>query len=318
MSARTTANERVRRLLAVVPWIAARDGPTVDEVCARFGLRRSELLADLEVVWMVGLHPFTPDELVEVVIEDDRVWIHYAEFFARPQRLAPEQALALLAAGATALAAPDAEPAGPLASGLAKLAAVLGVDAEHAVAVRLGPAPQDVMELMHRAIALHRRVELDYYTYGRDDRATRVVDPYRVYSAQSEWYLAGHCHRAGALRVFRLDRIRRAELLDSSFEPPAELPELGAYESSDTDPRVVLRVAAAARWVIEQYPHERVVELEDGAFELTLPVSAPAWLERLLLRLGPHAQVVRADPPLDPAAGASAARRILARLDEQR
>ncbi|MEZ5262215.1 MAG: hypothetical protein R2755_10685 [Acidimicrobiales bacterium] len=41
---------------------AQQEGPTIAEICARFGLTRSELLADLDVVFMVGLYPFTPDE----------------------------------------------------------------------------------------------------------------------------------------------------------------------------------------------------------------------------------------------------------------
>ena len=31
---RTTAGDRVRRLLGIVPWIAAREGPTIAEICA--------------------------------------------------------------------------------------------------------------------------------------------------------------------------------------------------------------------------------------------------------------------------------------------
>ena len=71
--------------------------------------------------------PSHPDQLVEVVIEDGRVWIHYAEYFERPLRLTPDQALALVTAGSGLLAVPGADPDGPLARGLAKLAETLGV-----------------------------------------------------------------------------------------------------------------------------------------------------------------------------------------------
>ena len=46
------------------------------------------------VLFLVGVYPHTPDQLIEVVIEDDRVWIHYADWFARPLRLTPPEALA--------------------------------------------------------------------------------------------------------------------------------------------------------------------------------------------------------------------------------
>ena len=49
---RVTAGDRVRRLLSIVPWIAAREGPTIEEICTRFGLTRAQLLADLDVVFI--------------------------------------------------------------------------------------------------------------------------------------------------------------------------------------------------------------------------------------------------------------------------
>ena len=60
MTARRPPAARLQRLLAMVPWIAAHDGPTIDEVCERFGITPEQLAADLEVVWLVGLPPYTP------------------------------------------------------------------------------------------------------------------------------------------------------------------------------------------------------------------------------------------------------------------
>ena len=34
---RKGADEKLQRLLALVPWVAARDGPTLADVCERFG-----------------------------------------------------------------------------------------------------------------------------------------------------------------------------------------------------------------------------------------------------------------------------------------
>ena len=76
---RVTATERLQRILAVLPWIVQHQGATVDQICERFGLDRKGLLEDLELVFVeVGLHPFTPDMLTEVTIEDDRVYVQDA------------------------------------------------------------------------------------------------------------------------------------------------------------------------------------------------------------------------------------------------
>jgi proteasome accessory factor C len=296
----------------MVPWIAAHDGPRVDEVCERFGITPAQLAADLEVVWLVGLPPYTPDALMDVVQEGDRVWIHYADVFATPQRLTPDQAVALLTAGASVLALPGADTAGALARGVAKLATVLGVDADRVLDVDLGGAQAEVLELLRTAVREHRRVHLDYYSYGRDTRTERDVDPYLVHAEDGSLYVLGHCHLAGGERRFRVDRVAAATLLDDRFSPPTAELTAGVFQPDADDPRVVLRLAPTARWVAEVYPVEAVDEHPDGSLTVTLAVAATPWYERLLLSLGPEAEVLDAPAELIGAGGRAAAR-ILAR-----
>ena len=94
---RVSADDRLRRLLALVPWVAAHDGPTVEDVCMRFGCTESELVEDLGLLFLCGLYPYTPDVLIETDITDGRVWIRYAEYFSRPLRLTPEGGIQILA-----------------------------------------------------------------------------------------------------------------------------------------------------------------------------------------------------------------------------
>lgn len=303
---------RLQRLLAMVPWIAGHDGPRVAEVCERFGITPAQLAADLEVVWLVGLPPYTPDALMDVVQEGDRVWIHYADVFATPQRLTPDQAVALLTAGASVLALPGADSEGALARGVAKLAAVLGVDADRVLDVDLGGAQAEVLEVLRTAVRERRRVHLDYYSFGRDTRTERDVDPYLVHAEDGSLYVLGQCHLAGGERRFRVDRIVTATLLEDTFVPPATVLTAGVFQPDADDPRVVLRLAPGARWVAEVYPVEAVEEGADGGLVVTLAVAAAPWYERLLLSLGPDVEVVDAPAELAGAGGRAAAR-ILAR-----
>ena len=306
---RISADERLRRLLALVPWVVAHDGPTIAEVCQRFGLTEAELISELDLVWCCGVHPFTPDSLIEVSTEDGRVWINYADWFDRPLRLTPEEGLALVAAGAALLAVPGADPDGPLARGLRKIAGVLGLDPNGAIEVRLGTVSDAVLTSLRDAVAASKQVEIDYYVYGRDERTRRVVDPYTVFNAEGEWYVVGYCHLAEDERRFRVDRIRSLVTLDRSFDPPATLPAPEVFEASASDEKVRLRLAPRARWVAEQYPTESVAERKDGSLDITLAISERAWLERLLLRLGNDAKVLKgAEGVLT-----TAAERVLAR-----
>jgi proteasome accessory factor C len=115
--------------------------------------------------------------------------------------------------------------------------------------------------------------------------------------------------------MFRVDRIRSVRPTGETFEPG-----VGAFETRDVftpradDPRVTLRVAPAAAWVAEAYPAESVTERADGSLDVVLAVSEPAWLERLLLRLGRDAEVV--EPETMCGLRAEAAQRVLRRYTE--
>lgn len=310
---RISASSRLRRLLAMVPWIAAHeDGVALDEVAQRFDLSREQLLSDLEVVFMVGVHPFTPAEMIDVVIDDDRVWIRYADWFTRPLRLTPGQALALVASSKSLQSVRGADPDGPLARALGKVAATLHIDTDRDLDVDLGDVDPEVLAVVEEGIEAHRRVTIDYYAYGRDERSTRAIEPHRLWSDQGHWYVAAYCHRAEGDRVFRLDRVGQAVLEAERFEPPEADVELAVFAPSPNDPRVVLELAPSARWVLGQYPHEEVTELDEGRVRVTLAITAERWLERLLLSLGPQVRVVGGAERFGDL-GASAAERVLTR-----
>lgn len=308
---RIPAGERVARLLAMIPWMTAHSPIHVDEVCRRFGLSRRELLAELDVLPFVGVPPYSPDTMISVDIDDDdMVSVFLAEPFDRPLRLTPTQALALVAAGTSIRAVPGADPGDALQRGLDKVASALGVDPDR-VLVELGDVAQSTLDALIEASRTRHRVEIGYFTYGRDSHSTRVVDPHRVYADQGSWYLLGWCHRSEDTRVFRVDRIDAISVLDDTFEPPAEASEIAVFHPAPDDPQVTLSLAPEARWVVEQYPTE-TVEPDGDRTVVTLRVSARPWLERLLVRLGAAATVVDADESLA-GAGADAADRIMRR-----
>lgn len=309
-----TAGERLQRLLSLVPWVADHEppGPTVADTAERFDYPVESLLADLQdVVFMVGVYPYSPDELIEVAVDGEHISIRLGEFFERPLRLTPEQAVALVAAG-TGLVEVDTDDPGPLRRGLAKLAAALGVDPSETIDVELGPVPSETLGIVREAVARDRALHIAYYVHSRDEQTDRVIEPHRVFATQGHWYLSAHCRRAGGTRVFRLDRIDAVEMLDETFVPPVEVPPPAAFEPGDDDPRVELEIDPSAGWFLDAYPVETVTTSTDST-RVTLAVSGRAWLERLLLQLGPRAEVVRFDPPLDADVAADAARRVLER-----
>jgi proteasome accessory factor C len=299
-------------MLSILPWLMSQpDGASIDEVCRRFDVTREQFLADLDVVWMVGVHPYSPDTMIDVEVEGDRVAVHFADWFRRPLRMTPDQALGVVATGQVLANLPGADPDGPLARAIAKVADVLGVDPT-TVEVDLGETTAATLDVLRRGADERRQVELDYYTYGRDEITHRMVDPHRIYADQGQWYLEAYCHLTDDERIFRADRVRHATLLDTTFDAPTEAPELGTFRASASTPRVVLDLTPEARWVADQYPVESKEDRPDGGLRVELAVSARAWLERLLVRLGPAARVIAAPDDLA-RAGQDAATRMLTR-----
>ena len=304
---RPDAAVRLRRLLTIIPWIVDHQGSSLDELAARFGIKVAELERDLELVPFCGLPPYTPDRLIDCEIVDGRVFLRFAEYFARPLSLTPGEGFALLAAGQALLAVPGADPLGSLAAALGKLAAVLG--AGDGMAVELGPARY--LEPLRTAAAGGERVEIDYYTFGRDELTTRRIDPRAVFAAAGQWYVDAYCHRAADDRLFRVDRVRGVRPTGDHFEPVGTGTTPGVFNPRPSDRRVTLLLKPSAAWVPESYPTESVQELPDGRLRVVLVASERAWLERLLLRLGPAAEVL--DPAEVRVEVAEAARRLLVR-----
>ncbi len=243
---RPGAAERLERLLAIVPWVVAQDGPTVAETCERFGISERELIADLNLLFMCGIYPYTPDALIEVDVDGGRVWVRFADWFRRPLRLTPPEGLALVAAARALLGVPGEgtfDERGALASAVAKLEMVLGAGGEEALEVELGTASAEVLGTFQQAVSEQRKVLVDYYSFGRDEVGERVVRPWRLFSSGGQWYLLAWCEKVADRRLFRVDRARSAILLDDPFEPPDDLGPVTVYEGRPEDPLVVLDLA---------------------------------------------------------------------------
>lgn len=313
---RLSAGDRLRRMLELVPWIMSQGGAELSEVSQRFDYPEAELREDLvKVLFVVGLHPFTPDELIYVMGLDDEdngwVAITNADYFSRPLRLTAGQALGLIGAGEAVLSGTD--PDGPLSRGLGKLADGMGVSVGEDLAVSLGESAEEWVEPLLSAAIGRREVRIRYFSFGRGQESDRVIHPLRVFSESGNWYVRGHCQQAGGERVFRIDRIRSLEVLETRFEPPDEAGTPSAFEAREGDPRVVLRLAPAASWAIEKYPTDRQEVFDSGEIDATLPVGHVSRLERLLLQLGPQVELRHADPPIVADQARIAAQRVLAR-----
>ncbi len=287
MSVRTA--HRLSRLLAMLPWVMAHPGCSVEEVCNRFGYRREELLDDLNLVVVCGLPGYGPGDLMWAELVGDEIVVDTAEYFAHSPRLTPTESLTLLAAGMAVISGGHAS--GVLQKAVDKLAAAIAPGWEDSLSVELVTEPSSV-EILRNAAASRNVVGIDYYSLSRNATNHRQVEPWAVFSTLGNWYLMGHCRTAGDRRVFRVDRIRDLNVTDERFVAPDNLPEPDVqYTPADDDVRATILLKDEARWVAQYYPVE-IVEESPAGLTVVFSSSDPGLAARLLLRLGGGAELL--------------------------
>ncbi len=303
---RTDAPPQLERVLAMIPWLATHRDVAKTEVAERFRVSLDQLEADLALIMMVGVPPYSPGDYINVTYDGDTVDLWLAPYFTRPLQLSPTEGLSLLAGGRALLAVDGSDPAGPLATAIEKLEDALGVSG---VTVEFTTPP--FLAEVREAAAAGVRISIDYWSAGRDELTSRTIEPGPPFFALGEWYTDAFCVLRGEARMFRVDRIRSVQATDLTFTPVAPRSGAGVYHPRPTDPRVTLELPPQASWVAESAPSESVEDLADGYQRVVIAVSERAWLERILVQVGPSARVV--DPPEWQTIGRAAAERVLTR-----
>jgi proteasome accessory factor C len=292
------STDQLPRLLSLVPYLLRRPGAQMAEVARTFGVTEEQIARDLELIYMCGLPGYFPGDLIEVdITAAGRITVSNAAEMSRPLRLSGDEALPLIVGLRMLADLPGLQDRAAVDSALAKLEGAAGERAS-TVAVDVDPPSGDpaILAAVHRGLADKRRLHLSYYVPARDETTQRDVDPMRVSVVEGRGYLEGWCRLADAVRLFRLDRITAAEVLDAPSAPPADAQprdlDAGLFQPGPDDIAIVLDVGPAGRWVTEYYPCESVDELADGGARIVVRTPDTQWVRRLALRLGAQAHIV--------------------------
>ncbi len=298
MSGPRKAEDRLRRLLVMLPWLMEVGEVPLAEVAERFDMTEAEVQKELELVAMCGLPPFV-DEMVDVFVDDGIVFVGIPRLFTRPLRLTAPEGFSLLSSARAAMELPGADASGPLGRGLEKLATALGdagidtrTDSTAGVVIDLArPALTDEIA---EAAAKGAEMVISYYTPARDEIAERTIVPHHVFAEAGNWYLLADDGRSRERRTFRIDRIEHVELTGHATAPVEAIAPPDKFFVDDDVPRVVLRLAPGAQWVVENYPTDEVRPLDDsnGWVEARMPLANERWLSRLLIRLGSDVELI--------------------------
>ncbi|MBX5463750.1 MAG: YafY family transcriptional regulator [Steroidobacteraceae bacterium] len=159
-------------------------------------------------------------------------------------------------------------------------------------------------DVVASATLQRRKLWIEYHARSTDERSERTISPQRITHYRETWYLDAWDEERNALRIFSIDRIVRATVLDApAFDvPEAELDDhyASAYGifGGKADKVAVLRFTRErARWVADEnwHPQQESTWLPDGRYELRIPYREPRELVMDIMRHGRHVEVVAPD-----------------------
>jgi proteasome accessory factor C len=284
--------ERFARLVTLAGILieAARTGSklSVREVRDALQITDIELREDIDVLNVVNfgggsyvLYAEVTGDTIEVDPEP------YGDNFAKPARLLPLEAKALVAA--IDLLGDHIPGAGSLASAREKIVEALGRDpATDGLQITTASGDDsEVARVVSQAITERRVLQIEYYKENEDQFSDRRAEPYGLINSKDGWYVQLIDLGDDRSKSFRFDRIKSVTATDETFEPrPGMEPDVSGWPTTgEIDSGTVARVWVSperARWLREL--RHVVAELADGAVIVELPYGGNKYLSREILK----------------------------------
>ncbi|MHA7278433.1 helix-turn-helix transcriptional regulator [Arthrobacter sp. MDT2-2] len=300
---KSSSQDHLLRLLDLVPYLLAHPGAEVGETARRFDVSETQLTKDLDLLFVSGPRHY-PDGLMDVNIEDGRIYLTNARDLAEPVKLSMDEACSLIVGLQALRELPGMRNNEAIVSAQTKLTAAAGDAARIGSAVATKLTEDDIdptLEVLQAALHSGVRVAVDYFVPTRDEITHRLLEPIRIFLHQDTWYLEAWSVDSDGLRNFRLDRIQSASLTDEPGTATADeafaARDRGSapYRSGDADHAVTLVLEPRARWIAAQYNADAVQELGEDRLAARLKVASTSWIPGLVASLGGSAAVVAPD-----------------------
>lgn len=149
------------------------------------------------------------------------------------------------------------------------------------------------------AINARRGLKVDYTNLAGEE-STRLIDPVKLVESEGHTAVLAWCHNAKAQRNFRIDRMRRIEVLEGAISPEASamfdnIDSLSdnPYNPGPSDHDVLVEVTPEAYSLISQFKViDQPRKVSDSAIRATIKVGRLENLGKIIARYGGAARVV--------------------------
>jgi len=151
------------------------------------------------------------------------------------------------------------------------------------------------------ALLKRNRLQLDYYSKGKDENTKREISPQRLIYYRENWYLDAYCHLREGLRSFALDGILTAVLTNSKAQEVSEkecqehfAQSYGIFSGKATQRAKLRFTPEHARWVSGEHWHGQQVGSFDkeGYYNLEFDFNQDPELIMDIMKHGSGVEVI--------------------------
>lgn len=269
-----SAAARAIRLIDLVPYLVSNQGVSVKETASRFGISVTDLLKDLDLLFMCGLPGYTPLELIDLSVEDGQISIRDPQNLEAPRRFTQSEALILrvaLSALEDLLPQPKREKVQKLRE---KISRLFSSDVPEDALFFQGDPSREKMKLIEEAISSGKKLRIRYLNPLRAERSERVISVLRVKAEPKRTLIDAWCDSSKGVRTFNLSQIHDIEKTNEPIEKEEPRGEESVLLAK-------VKVAPDSHFVSENQGQLRKVA--DG---YEIEIFQPEWLVRKILAEG--------------------------------
>lgn len=291
----------VNRQLEIIYILMNKGIVTAEELAERFEVSTRTVYRDIESLSMAGIPVYAS--------RGKGGGIRLMERFVLDKRLLSREEQARILAALASLQETGASQDGQI---LEKLETFFKTEPLDWVAIDFSDwsgRREELFGQIKEAILGRQVMTFDYYgQYG--DMTSREVEPVQLLFKEYTWYVRAYCRVRGAMRLFKVLRMKRVEILEESFqleerhreERPRELPEgqggmepEAAMEPGGTT-EIIFRIDRKEAYrVYDRFEEDEITVLPQGDFEIRMCCVADDWVYGLILSFGPSARVLEPD-----------------------
>lgn len=292
---------RFDRITALLIQLQSKKVIKAQDIAERFGISLRTVYRDIRTLEEAGVPLYGEAGIGYSLVEGYRL---------PPVLFTPDEAMAFVIAEKLMEKFSDATLQKNYTSALYKVKAVLRGSEKDLVAnleehtevanrKKTNKPPVNTLDILLKAIAEKKAVQLEYRAFGKEDNSHRLIEPIGVFHEDENWHTVAYCHLRKDYRQFRTDRVRNIKLTEVSQLEHTTLKEYKDNKNLKAAlnlQKAVIRIdKSVAMYVQERRHYYGFVseEINDTYVDMTfLTSSVNEGLARWILMFGDYAEII--------------------------